>query len=87
MQNEIEEFAKLSDQLKKLDEKKIRLEEQYKNKKDTLTELLREIKAEGYDPMKLKEIIQEKEALIKSQVATFSEEMNKVSAMIASIEV
>jgi hypothetical protein len=37
--------------------------------------------------MKLKEIIQEKEALIKSQVATFSEEMNKVSAMIASIEV
>ena len=87
MQNEIEEFAKLSDQLKKLDEKKIRLEEQYKNKKDTLTEFLREIKAEGYDPMKLKEIIQEKEALIKSQVATFSEEMNKVSAMIASIEV
>jgi len=87
MQNEIEEFARLSDQLKKLDEKKIRLEEQYKNKKDTLTELLREIKAEGYDPMKLKEIIQEKEALIKSQVATFSEEMNKVSATIASIEV
>ena len=87
MQTEIDKFKTLSEQVKALDEKKIRLEEQYRSKKETLTELLKEIKAAGYDPTKLKETIQEKEDQLKAQIASFEEEVIKVSSLIAKIEV
>jgi predicted nucleic acid-binding Zn-ribbon protein len=87
VQNEIDRFKTLTEQVKTLDEKKIRLEEQYRNKKETLTALLKEIKAAGYDPAKLKETIQEKEEQLKAQIASFEEEVTKVSSMIAKIEV
>ena len=87
MQSEIEQFKELTDRAKSLGEKKIRLEEQYKNKKETLSTLLKEIKAAGYDPSKLKETIAEKEANLKSQIVAFEQEVDKVSSMIAKIEV
>ena len=87
MQNEIEKFKELTDRVKVLDEKKIRLEEQYKNKKETLTALLKEIKTAGFDPSKLKEIITEKDGQLKDQIASFEKEVEKVSLMISKIEV
>jgi chromosome segregation ATPase len=86
MQSEIDRFKELSDRVKNLDEKKIRLEEQYKNKKETLTALLKEIKTAGFDPSKLKETITEKEEQLKSQIASFEQEVEKVSSLIAKIE-
>jgi len=87
MQTEIEKFKELTDKVKGLGEKKIRLEEQYRSKKEALTTLLKEIKAAGFDPSKLKETIAEKEASLKSQIAVFEQEVDKVSSMIAKIEV
>jgi hypothetical protein len=86
MQTEIEMFKELTDKTKSLGEKKIRLEEQYRSKKETLTALLKEIKAAGFDPAKLKETIAEKESQLKSQIVSFEQEVEKVSAMIAKIE-
>lgn len=86
MKDDIERFKELSDRVSELDEKKIRLEEQYKNKKETLTALLKEIKDAGFDPSKLKETIAEKEGQLKNQIAAFEQEVEKVSSMIAKIE-
>jgi uncharacterized protein (UPF0335 family) len=87
MKSEIEKFTALNQTLSDLRDKKIRLEEQFKSKKASLSELLKEIKAAGYDPTKLKEIIQEKETSLKKQIADFEQEVTKVSSALSKIEV
>jgi len=86
MQTEIEKFTEITNQLKKLEEKKIRLEEQFRSKKESLTELLKEIKAAGYDPSKLKETIQEKEAALTQQLSIFEKDVETASSLLAQIE-
>jgi uncharacterized protein (UPF0335 family) len=87
MPTDVERFAEINSRLSELSEKKIRLEEQFKNKKEALSELLKEVKAAGYDPTKLKEIIQEKETTLKEQISAFEKEVDAVSAQISKIEV
>lgn len=86
MKDQIERFKELNDKLKNLSEKKIRLEEQFKNKKQTLTDLIKEIKAAGYDPTKLSEVIKEKEETLKNDISTFENELQTVSTQLAEIE-
>lgn len=86
MKDQIEHFKELNDKLKNVTEKKIRLEEQFRNKKQTLTELIKEIKDAGYDPTKLNDIIAEKEDSIKAAIKEFEEELQAVSAQLSEIE-
>ena len=87
MEKEIQRFAELNEQLKKLETKKIRLEEQFKAKKKELTELVAGIKEDGYDPNKLKDIIEEKEAELKACLKQFEEDVQKSSNELAKVEV
>jgi len=86
MNDQIEQFKTLSEQLKTLSEKKIRLEEQYKAKKKALTDLIIEIKEEGYDPKKLGEVIQKKETELNDSINEFRKELEKVSLELTEIE-
>ncbi len=86
MKDQIERFRELNDKLKGLSEKKIRLEEQYKSKKEALTNLVKEIKDAGYDPKNLGVVIKEKEESLKTAISTFEEELQKVSEQLTQIE-
>ncbi len=83
---EVKKFMDLCDTLKQLETKKIRLEEQFKNKKEMLTELVREIKAEGYDPNTLKDVIAEKEAELQNEVEAFEKALQTASTELAKAE-
>jgi uncharacterized protein (UPF0335 family) len=86
MKDQIELFKELSEKLKTMSEKKIRLEENFKTKKQALTDLVKEIKDAGYDPRNLGEIIQEKENSLKEAISTFELELRTVSTQLAEIE-
>lgn len=86
MDKEIERFTDLSKQLRTVEDKKIRLEEQFKTKKEALSELIKEIKDAGYDPTKLKEIIQTKEEELKKDIAAFEAELSTASSLLSKIE-
>ena len=81
-----EKFMRLQKQLKEYDTKKIRIEEQYKNKKEILTTLVKEIKDMGYDPKELSSIISKKEEEIKKTIEAFETELNTVSSKLSKIE-
>lgn len=83
----LEEFVELQKRREELRTKKIRLEEQYKSKKKALTELVEEIKSQGYDPSKLKDIIAQKEKDLTSSIEEFKSAVEKASAQLAEIEV
>lgn len=86
MKDQVEKFKLLNEKLKTLSEKKIRYEEQFKNRKQTLAELLREIKNAGYDPTKLDNAIEEKEKNLTEAINTFEKELGEVSTKLAEIE-
>jgi hypothetical protein len=86
MKDQIDRFRELSDNLKNLSEKKIRLEEQLKTKKKTLSDLVEAIKKAGYDPRNLGSIISEKEKSLTEAIGSFEEDLQKVSTQLAAIE-
>lgn len=86
MKDQIERFRELNDKLKTLSEKKIRLEEQFKSKKQALTDLVTEIKNAGYDPKNLGVVIKEKEEALKTAISSFEGELQKVSGLLTQIE-
>ncbi len=87
MTNDVERFEELIKKSKTLDEKKIRLEEQLNTRKKFLGDLVKEIKAEGYEPTKLKEVIEEKEKSLKQQIDSFEKDLNDVSSKLSAIEI
>ena len=87
MQSEIEKFDALKIKHSELEKKKIRLEEQFKSKKERLAEIVKQIREEGHDPSKLKEIIEEKEATLKQSLDAFEKELEKASSELSAIEV
>lgn len=86
MKDQIERFRELSDKLKGLAEKKIRLEEQYKTKKQALSDLVKEIKDAGYDPRNLGTVIREKEESLTKDISSFENDLQEVSSKLAEIE-
>ena len=87
MKDQIEKFKSLDETRKNLSEKKIRIEEQFKSKKQALSSLIKEIQEEGYDPKKLGEIIQEKEKEVEDRISKFEEDLQEASGKLAEIEV
>ncbi|MBD3261263.1 MAG: hypothetical protein GF334_06195 [Candidatus Altiarchaeales archaeon] len=83
----IEEFVGLQKRREELHTKKIRLEEQYKSKKKALTDLVEEIKSQGYDPSKLKDTISQKEKELTDSIEKFKAAVEKASSQLAEIEV
>ena len=86
MSVEVKKFMELCDTLKNLETRKIRLEEQFKAKKETLTELVKQIRAEGYDPNSLKDVIVEKETELQKEVDEFEKALNTASEELAKAE-
>jgi len=86
MKDQIEHFRELTDKLKNLSEKKIRLEEQFKSKKKNLTDLIQEIRDAGYEPKNLGSIIKEKESALKDAIENFDKELQTVSTQLSEIE-
>lgn len=86
MKDQIERFKELSDTLKVMAEKKIRLEEQYKSKKQALSDLVKEIRDAGYDPRKLGDVIKEKEESLTKDIQSFEKNLQEVSSKLAEIE-
>jgi len=86
MSSDVDKFLELDKKHKELETKKIRLEEQHNSKREALKELVKEIQAEGYNPNKLKETIQEKEAQLSKEVKAFEEALNKTSEELSKIE-
>lgn len=85
--DDIQKFKVLKEEIQALSDSKIRIEERFKNEKEQLEKLLAEINAKGYDPKKLKEIREEKEALLKQMleelelnVKETQEKLNKIEA-------
>ena len=87
MKDEVTRFKEISQQLEALEEKKIRIEEQFKSKKAALQELLNKIKSEGYDPTKLSEIIAEKESVLIKDLQKFEKQVKEVSEALSVVEV
>jgi len=85
-EQKIERFQKLQKMASDLKTKKITLEAQYKTKKETLKELVKEVKDLGYDPNNLNQIIKDKEAELSNNIAAFEKEVTEVSNKLAEIE-
>ncbi len=86
MDLETEKFLNLKKLQGELTTKKIRFEEQCKNKEQDLKTLIQEIESKGYKPNELKSIIQKKEVEIKEELATYESELNNVSKQLTAIE-
>jgi uncharacterized protein (UPF0335 family) len=86
MKDQIELFKELNEKLRNFSDRKIRLEEQYKSKKQALTDLLTEIKDAGYDPKTLGSVIKEKEEFLKTAINAFEQELQTVSTQLSEIE-
>lgn len=87
MANEIERFKELKSKHDELEKKKIRLEEQFRSKKESLSQIIAEIKKEGYDPTKLDEIIAEKTEEMDKALENFEKQLKKASEDLSTIEV
>jgi uncharacterized protein (UPF0335 family) len=86
LNDETEKFMSLKTTQEELKTKKIRLEEQCKNKELELKNLIKEIKEAGYEPNELKAIIQKKETDIKEDLSKFETSLQGVSKQLSAIE-
>lgn len=84
--DETQKYVALKKTHDELKTKKIRLEEQCKNKELELKNLIKEIKDAGYEPNELKAIIQKKETDIKEDLSKFEASLQGVSKQLSSIE-
>lgn len=86
MATEVEKFMELESKLKELETKTIRIEEQFKARKQDLADLVREIKDAGYDPNALKQTIAEKEEEVKVKLIEFEKQLEEASQQLSKIE-
>lgn len=77
--DKIERFKKLKETITAISDKKIRIEERYKNLTEQLQKLIKEITDKGYDPKKLSEIKTEREKTLK-------EELEKLETMVTEAQ-
>lgn len=84
--DDIQKFNDLKTAVADISNKKIRLEERFKNEKDKLEKLLTQITIKGYDPKKLSEIRKQKEADLKALIEKLQTEVQTIQAQITSIE-
>jgi uncharacterized protein (UPF0335 family) len=86
MATETEKFLGLKKTQEELKTKKIRLEEQCKNREQELKNIIKEIKDAGYEPGELKAVILKKETEIKEEMSKFETSLQGVSKQLSAIE-
>jgi len=82
-----EKFSQLKEDISKMSDQKIRLEERFKNEKEYLEKLLAEIKEKGYDPKKLAEIRKEKQEQLEKLLGELETEVQDTQEKLNLIEV
>ena len=87
MELSTEKFVALEKRRKELDDKRIRMEEQLKLKKEELAKVIKEIQAEGYDPNKLKETLSTMEEKLAKDTKDFEEKLTKATELLTSVEI
>lgn len=86
MSAEVDRFMELEKKENELKTRKIRLEEQLKAKKQALTELIKEIKAAGYDANDLQKLRAAKKQEAKDKLEKYEQNLNKLSEELSKIE-
>ena len=84
--SETTRLMQLKSTIDDLSSKKIVYEERLRNEKKRLETLLKEITAKGYDPKKLKDTVEEKEALLKKSLDDLEEKTADISKKLSAIE-
>jgi hypothetical protein len=84
--DEIQRFTAIKEKVAKVSESKIRLEERYKNEREKLEALIKDIQAKGYDPTKLADTKSTKTAELKGILDTLETEVNDLCQKLSSIE-
>jgi uncharacterized protein YoxC len=86
MSDQIEKFKALEKKRQDLATRKIRLEEQYNAKRESLAAVIAEVKQAGYDPKTLKKTIVEMEERLSKDIEEFEASISKASQQLAAIE-
>ena len=86
MSTEVEKYMELEKKENDLKTRKIRLEEQLKAKKQSLSDLIKEIKAAGYDASDLQKLRNEKKQEAKDKLEVYEKNLNKLSEELSKIE-
>jgi hypothetical protein len=84
--DEIQRFTAIKEKTVKASENKIRLEERYKNEREKLEALIKEIQAKGYDPAKLAETKNAKTQELKVILDTLEKEVEELLQKLNAIE-
>lgn len=85
-QEQVEKFIEIEEKLKDVSTRKIRIEEQYKNKKQALKDLVDEIKSQGYNPNELGKTIEKMESDLAIKLENFEKEIEEISKKLSEIE-
>lgn len=85
-QEQVEKFIEIEEKLKDVSTRKIRIEEQYKNKKQALKDLVDEIKSQGYNPNELGKTIKKMESDLAIKLENFEKEIEEISKKLSEIE-
>jgi uncharacterized tellurite resistance protein B-like protein len=85
-QEQVEKYIELQEKLQDVSNRKIRIEEQYKAKKQALKELITDIKKEGHEPNELKKVISDMEKEFDSELSKFEGDLNNISNKLSKIE-
>lgn len=84
---EVQQFTSLKKDIQDISERKIRIEERFKREKEQLEKLLNEIQAKGYDPKKITETRQEKEAQLKTKLEELEKKVKDTQDKLSKIEI
>jgi chromosome segregation ATPase len=86
MDNNVERFKELKEQIDKLKDSKTRIDERHKSERDKLEKLIKEITSKGYDPTKLSEVKTAKEAELEKTLSDLEAKVAEVSSKLSVIE-
>jgi hypothetical protein len=84
--DEVQRFAAIKEKTAKASESKIRLEERYKNEREKLEALIKEIQAKGYDPSKLAETKNAKALELKGIMDVLEKDVEELLQKLSAIE-
>ena len=86
MSDNVQRYLDLKEKRDDLNAQKIRLDEQYKTKKESLVKIIEKIKKHGIKPNELKDVIAKKETELNDKITKFEDSLEKVSAQISKIQ-
>jgi chromosome condensin MukBEF ATPase and DNA-binding subunit MukB len=84
--DEIQRFTAAKEKLDNLEKDKIRIEERYKNERAKLEALVKEITDKGYDPTKLSETKEIKQAELNKALTEIETATTEIEKALTAIE-